>query len=96
MEPLFADLALPLGGGVGGIPHSLTVDLDDAGIRSLQKVEAAQQRGFARTEEPMIASASPFSKVSEMSLRTLVSSKFFPMPEASSNAIMFRPPQQRK
>ena len=35
--------------GVGGIPHGLTVDLDDAGIRPLQKVEAAQQRGFART-----------------------------------------------
>ena len=49
VEPLFADLALPLGGGVGGIPHGLTVDLDDAGIRPLQKVEAAQQCGFART-----------------------------------------------
>jgi hypothetical protein len=30
--------------------------------------------------------------VSEMSLRTFVSPKFFPMPEASSNAIIQYPP----
>ena len=42
--------------------------------------------------EPMMASASPCSSVSEMSLRTFVSPKFFPMPEASSNAIIQYPP----
>ena len=48
-------------------------------------------------DEPMIASASPCSRVSEMSLRTFVSPKFLPMPEASSNAMMLFPPfHQRK
>ena len=49
VEPLFSDLALLLGGGVGGVPHGLAVHLDDAGIRALQEVQAAQQRRFTGT-----------------------------------------------
>ena len=49
VQPLFAHLALPLGGGVGGIPHGLAVHLDDTGVRPLQKVQAAQQGGLAGT-----------------------------------------------
>ena len=46
VQPLFADLAFPLGGGVGSIPHGLAVHLDDAGVRPFQKVQAAQQGGL--------------------------------------------------
>ena len=48
VEALFPHLALPLGGGVGGVPHGLAVHLDDAGVGTLQKVQAAQQRRLAR------------------------------------------------
>ena len=47
VQPLFADLAFPLGGGVGGVPHGLAVHPDAAGVRPLQKVQAAQQGGLA-------------------------------------------------
>ena len=43
-------------------------------------------------DEPMIASASPCSRSREMSFNTWVSPKFFPIPEASSNAIIYLPP----
>ena len=49
VQALFAHLALPLGGGVGGVPHGLAVHLDDTGVRPLQKVQAAQQGGLAGT-----------------------------------------------
>ena len=42
VQPFFADLAFPLGGGVGSVPHGLAVHLDDAGVRPFQKVQAAQ------------------------------------------------------
>ena len=38
----------------------------------------------------MMASASPCSKVREISFKTFVSPKFLPMPEASSNAIFLK------
>ena len=47
VQSLFADLSLPLGGGVGGVPHGLAVHPDAAGVRPLQKVQAAQQGGLA-------------------------------------------------
>ena len=47
MEPLFADFALPLGGGVGGVKEAMTVHGDAAPVGGLQEVEAAQQRGLA-------------------------------------------------
>ena len=47
VQALFAHLVLPLGGGVGGVPHGLAVHLDDTGVRPLQKVQAAQQGGLA-------------------------------------------------
>ena len=49
VQPLFAHLAFPLGGGVGGVPHGLAVHLDDAGVRPLEEIQAAQQSGLAGT-----------------------------------------------
>ena len=49
VQALFAHLALPLGGGVGGVPHGLAVHLDDAGVRPFQKIQAAQQGRLAGT-----------------------------------------------
>ena len=49
VEPLLAHFALPLGGGVGGVPHGLAVHLDDAGVRPFQKIQAAQQGRLAGT-----------------------------------------------
>ena len=48
VEALFPHLALPLGGGVGGVPHGLAVHFDDAGVGTLKEVQAAQQRRLAR------------------------------------------------
>ena len=47
VKPLAAHLAVPLGGGVGGVEEWLPVHQDSALIRPLQKVEAAQQGGLA-------------------------------------------------
>ena len=44
----FPHLALPLGGGVGSVPHGLAVHFDDAGVGTLKEVQAAQQRRLAR------------------------------------------------
>ena len=48
VEALFPHLALPLGGGVGGVPHGLAVHPDDAGVGPLEEVEAAQKGRLAR------------------------------------------------
>ena len=48
VEALFPHLALPLGGGVGGVPHGLAVHPDDAGVGTLKEIQAAQQRRLAR------------------------------------------------
>ena len=44
VEPLFADLALPLGGGVARVKEDLVPDQDPPPVGGLQKVQAAQQR----------------------------------------------------
>ena len=47
VEPLFPHLALPLGGGVGGVKKRLAVDDDLSLVGGLQKVQAPQQGGLA-------------------------------------------------
>ena len=54
VQPLFADLALALGGGVGSVPHGLAVHLDDAGVRPFQKFRQRSRVVLPEPDEPMI------------------------------------------
>ena len=83
VETLLAHFTLPLGGGVGS-PFTLMTPVSGRSRKFRQRSRVV----LPEPDEPMMASASPCSRVSEMSLRTWVSPKFFPMPEASSNAII--------
>ena len=47
VEPLFAHLALPLGGGIGGVKDHRTVHRDGALVGLFQKVQAPQQGGLS-------------------------------------------------
>ena len=47
VEPLFPHLALPLGGGIGGVEDQIAGHGDGALVRFLQKIQAPQQRGLA-------------------------------------------------
>ena len=48
VEPLAADLPLPLGIGVGGVKKHVAPNGDAAPAGGLQKVQTAQQGGLAR------------------------------------------------
>ena len=49
VQPLFADLLLALGAGVGGVPQGLAVHRDLPAVGGFQEIQAAQQRCFAGT-----------------------------------------------
>ena len=47
MEPLLPHLALPLGGGIGGVKNQIARHRDGTLLRLLQEIQAPQQGGFA-------------------------------------------------
>ena len=77
MKPLFANLALLLGGGIRRIPERFAAHADHACVRRLQKVQAAQQRGLAGTGRANDGQRLPFLKGQRDVLEHMGAAKIF-------------------